>query len=90
MRLTDDLSSRKLIFLKGWLFFALGSLSLVALWIVSPEVRTLALALLACWAFARWYYFMFYVIEKYVDPGFKFAGLSDFLRYSLRRDQPKD
>ena len=39
----------------------------------------------AVWCFARWYYFAFYVIEHYVDPGFKFAGLGAFARYLVRR-----
>ena len=37
---------------------------------------------LTIWAFCRAYYFAFYVIEHYVDPGFKYAGLWDFV---LRR-----
>jgi len=28
---------------------------------------------------------MFYVIEKYVDPNYKFAGLYSFLLYLLRK-----
>ena len=37
------------------------------------------------WCFCRAYYFAFYVIEHYIDPGYKFAGLSSFVRYLLRR-----
>ncbi len=29
---------------------------------------------IAIWAFRCEYYFMFYVIEHYVDPAFKFVG----------------
>jgi len=42
----------------------------------------------AVWCFARSYYFAFYVIERYVDPGYRFAGLGSFVRYLLRRRQP--
>ena len=39
----------------------------------------------AIWAFARAYYVAFYVVQHYVDDGYKFAGLFSFLRYCLRR-----
>jgi hypothetical protein len=32
------------------------------------------LALLV-WSSCRFYYFLFYVLEKYVDPGLRYAGL---------------
>lgn len=37
------------------------------------------------WAFARAYYFVFYVIQHDIDPQFKFAGLCDFAKYMMRR-----
>ena len=43
------------------------------------------LLMVAIWAFARLYYFMFYVIEHYVDPSYKFAGIWSFLQYLARR-----
>jgi hypothetical protein len=46
---------------------------------------TALLLAVAVWSFARFYYFAFYVIEHYVDPGYRFAGLWDFVRYLLRR-----
>ena len=52
------------------------------------EARNLTVALLLAicvWSFCRAYYFAFYVIQHYVDPGYKFAGLLDFLRYAWRR-----
>ncbi len=33
------------------------------------------------WCFCRFYYFAFYVIEKYVDPAYRFSGLWSFARY---------
>ncbi|MBI3860843.1 MAG: hypothetical protein HY290_03005, partial [Planctomycetia bacterium] len=39
----------------------------------------------AIWAFARAYYFVFYVIEHYIDPGYKFAGLWSFAKYVMTR-----
>jgi len=47
----------------------------------SPTLRTVVLLVIAIWSFCRFYYFAFYVIEHYVDPSFRFAGLGAFLRY---------
>jgi hypothetical protein len=56
--------------------------------LVIAEHPTLKLALLvaiAIWSFCRFYYFAFYVIQHYVDPNYKFAGLLSFAGYLLRR-----
>lgn len=84
VRLTDDLKSARAILVKGWLFLALGLLSAGMLLVMVFSIEVLLLLLISLWAFCRWYYFMFYVIEKYVDPSFKFAGLGSFLRYRLK------
>ncbi|MBA2113120.1 hypothetical protein [Bremerella alba] len=76
-----DLKSPTLIYLKGVLFFVLG---LFAAGLLLARVGDWLIALLlalAIWAFCRAYYFAFYVIEHYVDPGYKFAGLGDFAGY---------
>lgn len=85
MKLTEDLKSARLIYLKGFLFLVTGLLSLAALLLESPTLRTAFLLIVAVWSFCRLYYFMFYVIEKYVDPSFKFAGLYPFVMYLVRR-----
>ena len=54
-----------------------------------PSVKVALLLGIAIWCFARAYYFAFYVIEHYVDPGYKFAGLGSFIRYLLR-DRRRD
>lgn len=48
-----------------------------------PSVRFALLLAVAIWAFARAYYFAFYVIEHYIDPGFRYAGLFAFLKYLI-------
>jgi hypothetical protein len=83
-----DLKSAKLIYLKGTLFLVGGILSAVILILESPHLRTAALLALSIWCFARFYYFAFYVIEHYVDPQFKFAGLWAFARYVMSRRKP--
>ncbi len=88
MRLSDDLTSRRAIFAKGWLFLLLGLMAAGSLLVLHPGWDTAALLGLAIWAFCRWYYFMFYVVEKYVDPTYRFAGLTDFARYLWRSRRP--
>lgn len=87
MRLTDDLQSLRLILLKGWLFLLLGMMAAGSLLVLHPAWDVALLLAIALWAFCRWYYFMFYVIEHYVDPSYRFAGLGSFLRY-LRTKGP--
>jgi len=42
----------------------------------------------AVWGFCRSYYFAFYVIERYVDPGYRFSGLGSFVLYVVRGRKP--
>ena len=80
-----DLTDPRLIKLKGLLFLFLGLLSAGLLLFHAPDFTVALLLGIAIWSFCRFYYFAFYVIQHYVDPGFKFAGLWDFARYLLRR-----
>ncbi len=90
MRLTDDLTNPKAILAKGWLFLLLGLIAAGALLALNPSIENGALIAIALWAFCRWYYFIFYVIEHYVDPSFKFAGLFSFLRYARSQKSMND
>ena len=80
-----DLSNPKWIYLKGILFLSIGLMATGLIICLHPDFQTIILHLLAIWAFCRAYYFAFYVIEKYVDPGYQFSGLLSFLRYWVRR-----
>src|SRR2546421_6796010 len=79
-----DLKSAGWIKAKGILFLIIGILSSTLLMIECPSWRVAALLAIAIWCFCRFYYFAFYVIEHYVDPGYRFAGLWSFARYLLR------
>jgi hypothetical protein len=80
-----DLKRKWLILAKGWLFLVVGLLASSMLILRHPELATLALLVIAIWAFCRFYYFAFYVIEHYVDGEFRYSGLHDFLRYFTTR-----
>ena len=84
-----DLSNPFWIKLKGALFLLLGIAAAVLLWFEQPTFKTALLLALALWCFCRAYYFAFYVIERYVDPSFKFSGLGSFLVYLLRGKKQK-
>ena len=71
--------------IKGLLFLFIGIVSAALIIINEPDWRTAALLVLVIWSFCRFYYFAFYVIEKYVDPGYKFSGLISFVKYLLGR-----
>lgn len=80
-----DLRSPALLYLKGVLFLLLGCLAGGILLAEHPSFRTAILLLLTIWAFCRAYYFAFYVIEHYIDPQYKFAGLSSLVWHLLSR-----
>ena len=82
---SGDLTDPRLIFAKAALFVVAGLLAAAALLAEAPTVRAALLLALTVWCFARAYYFAFYVIQQYVDPTYRFAGLSSFVRYLLRR-----
>lgn len=80
-----DLSNPFWIKLKGILFLLIGIAVAVLLLLDDPKWQTAVLLALAIWSFCRFYYFAFYVIEKYVDPNYKFSGLISFVRYLLKK-----
>ncbi|MCH2181989.1 MAG: hypothetical protein MK108_08290 [Mariniblastus sp.] len=80
-----DLKNPKWIYGKGFLFLVI---LIVASGLILYEAGSWKIGLLlalAIWAAARLYYFMFYVIEHYVDQDYKFAGISSFLQYLVTR-----
>ena len=80
-----DLTNPRLIKLKGVLFLLIGLMATALLLLDRPELKTAALLAIAIWCFCRFYYFAFYVIEHYVDPGYRFSGLWSFARYLVRK-----
>ncbi|MCU0716467.1 MAG: hypothetical protein MUD03_10110 [Pirellula sp.] len=83
-----NLTDPRIISLKGFLFLLLGSLASALLIAQLPDIRYTAVLAIAVWAFCRAYYFAFYVIEHYVDPDFRFAGLLHFARYAILGHDP--
>jgi len=80
-----DLKDPRLIYLKGFLFAVILGVAAAAIVLRTMDWTVALLLALVIWSAARLYYFMFYVIEKYVDGSYRFAGIFDFLKYLLRR-----
>jgi hypothetical protein len=83
-----DITNPKLLFLKGFLFLFTGLLASFLLVLEHPTLKVVLLLALAVWCFARAYYFAFYVVGRYADPGYRFSGLGSFALYLIRRRKP--
>ena len=70
-----DLSSKKLIVAKGIMFFVLAGVTATLLLLEAPSLKASALIVVLVWASCRFYYFLFYVLEHYVNPSLRYAGL---------------
>ncbi len=84
-----DLANTKTMWVKAGLFLVIAAVASVVLLLEHPTLRVAALLALAVWGWCRAYYFAFYVIEHYIDPGYHFAGLWSFGLYVLRKRSRK-
>jgi hypothetical protein len=80
-----DIRNPRLLYTKAALFVVAGVAASGLLLAEHPSLRTAALLAIAIWSFCRAYYFAFYVIQHYIDDGYRFAGLLSFARYWLGR-----
>ncbi len=85
MKLTDDLKSPRLIHAKGWLFLLLGLLAAAGLLLDSPHLHTALLLAVIVWSFCRFYYYLFYVLERYLGKDRPYAGLLDALCFIIKK-----
>ena len=76
------------MWVKAALFLVIGTTSCVLILVEMPDWRIAALLALAIWAFCRAYYFAFYVIEKYIDPSYRFSGILSAIKYLFTRRPP--
>ena len=84
MKLTGDIQSKRLLHFKGILFALLGLIAGGLILMESPHLRTAGLLAIAIWAFCRFYYFLFYVLEHYAGRERKYVGVLDALGYLLK------
>jgi len=87
-----DLKSAKWIVAKGFMFAGIALATAALIFIEMPSLKLAVLLALLVWASCRFYYFLFYVLEHYVDRTMRYAGLFDLLmgmrqrRQQMRRD----
>lgn len=82
-----DIRSKRLIIVKGFLFLFAGIVAAGTLLGENFSFRNALLLAIAIWSFCRFYYFAFYVIEKYIDADYKFSSLWSFVRYWFKNKQ---
>jgi hypothetical protein len=80
-----DITRPRVLYVKAMLFVIGGMLAVAIILVEHPSLKLAALLAVAVWCFARAYYFAFYVVQHYADPGYRFAGLGSFVLYLLRR-----
>jgi hypothetical protein len=80
-----NITSTKILYLKGLLFLIGGIIASAILIIEHPGFKAAVLLAASVWCFARSYYFAFYVIEHYIDENYKFSGLWSFAVYMFRK-----
>ena len=71
--------------LKARLAWAWVATAAALIIIEMPSVKVAALLALLAWASCRFYDFLFHVLERYVDPTMRYAGLWDLLMGMKRR-----
>ena len=76
--------------MKGGLFVLLGLVAVGLILLEHGDLKMVLLLAIAIWSFCRAYYFAFYVIEHYVDPTYRFAGLGSFFRYLWQTRKTKN
>ena len=80
-----NLTNPRTIKLKAALFLVIVAIASALLLYRTPEITSALLLVVALWAACRAYYFAFYVLQHYVDPGFRYTGLIDMVRALSRR-----
>jgi hypothetical protein len=87
-----DLTSKKWIVAKGVMFAGIALATATLVFIEMPSLKLAVLLPLLVWASCRFYYFLFCVLEHYVDRTMRYAGLFDSpmgmrqRRAQMRRD----
>ena len=78
-----DLQAKGWIVAKGVAFLGIAMATAALLLLDSPSLRTAILLGLLVWAACRFYYFIFYVLERYVDPSLRYSGIAALIRAAI-------
>lgn len=80
-----DLTSRGWIIAKGLMFAIIVVMSGTGIVIEDEPWHRLVLLAMCLWAACRFYYFLFYVLERYVGLEGRYAGILDLCQRIWRR-----
>ena len=67
------------------MILAIAAIAGALLLFESPTIRTAILLALLVWAACRFYYFIFYVLERYVDSSLRYPGIIALVRAILAK-----
>lgn len=85
------LTNKKWIILKGLIFLFFSVIAFLVLLLHQFDPLTLFFLILLVWSSCRFYYFLFYVLENFVDSDFKYSGLFSLLCHLTQKCQhPKN
>ena len=87
MKLGRDLTSPWWIYAKAVGFVLIGLAASALILFQMPRWDVAIYLSISIWAFARAYYFAFYVVEHYIDPNYRYAGLISFLKHIWKTRQ---
>lgn len=85
VHLMADLQSKRWIVAKGIMFAVIALATAALILIEMPSLKVVVLLMLLVWASCRFYYFLFYVLEHYVDRSMRYAGLLDLIMGMKKR-----
>jgi uncharacterized membrane protein YadS len=80
-----DLTSKNWIVAKGVMFCGISAATAAKILIETRSWELAVLLAVLVGSACRFYYFLFYVLEHYVDPTMRYAGLLDLLMGMQRR-----
>jgi hypothetical protein len=81
-----EIKNPKILYTKATLMLLCGIIASILLLSETFNTKSIILLAIAIWGFCRAYYFVFYVIEKYIDPKYKFSGIISFLKYIVTKN----
>ncbi len=84
-----DLKSRGWIVAKGVLFAVIVLMAGVGVVLHEDQLVRVGLLVVCLWAACRFYYFLFYVLERYVGIEGRYAGILDLVGRLWRRRPPQ-
>lgn len=90
VNLGDDLKNPVALRSKGWLFLLLGLVASALLLMDGFNWQRLVLLGIAVWAFCRFYYFLFHVLQGYAGRDRPYAGLLDAMRWAAKGREKRE